>query len=135
MKYMFIYSTEWPYIFVIKLERERERERFFIHGCRFFPILLGNCGVTGMDAPSMDCARRRQNAIEKILKLRVKHFFSPWVLENLFFSLWISICITDYTSVLRNDRISTSINFYVQKLTDLIGWHVELYKKIKIKNL
>jgi len=52
------------------------------------------------------------------IKNRVKHLFSPWVLETLSFSLWVSICITYDTSVLGNDRISTSVDFSVQKLID-----------------
>lgn len=55
------------------------------------------------------------------IKKRVKHLFSFWVLETLFFSLWVSICITDDTSVFGNDRISISVNFSVQNLTDPLG--------------
>jgi hypothetical protein len=71
------------------------------------------------------------------LNLGFKHIFSPWVFTTLFFSLWVSNCITDGTSILGKDRIDTSVKFSVKKLTvcyvstsEVDTWHY--IKKLKI---
>jgi len=51
------------------------------------------------------------------IKNRVKYTSRTYVLETLFFSPSVSIRITNDTSILEKDQISTSVKFSVQKLT------------------
>jgi hypothetical protein len=51
------------------------------------------------------------NLVTVCILLRVKYVFRTWILKTLFFSTWVSIRITDFTSVLGKDQISTSVKF------------------------